>query len=75
MKCKELEKTAKMMDDDIIQCMKFAEEKRDLGCVIKGNRLKIDRYKKKRKYWYVREKSTWTGGKEKKIEVRNEYIK
>ena len=27
MKCKELEKAAKMMDDDIIECMKFAEEK------------------------------------------------
>ena len=30
-KCEKLEKAAKMMDDDIIEFMKFAEEQRDLS--------------------------------------------
>ena len=36
----ELEKAAKMMDDKIMECMKFAEEKRDLSYVFKGNMMK-----------------------------------
>ena len=35
MKWKEQEKAAKMMDDNIIERLKFAEEKRDLSYVLK----------------------------------------
>ena len=32
-----------VMDDDKIECMEIAEEKRDLSYVIKGNKLKRDK--------------------------------
>lgn len=47
MKCKELGKAAKMIDDDINESMKFVEEKQNLSYIIKGNRLKRDSDKTK----------------------------
>ena len=65
----ELEKV--VMDDDKIECMKIAEEKRDLSYVIKGNKLKRDTTKES---IGVLEKEVLHLEKETKIKIRNEYV-
>ena len=67
-------RTAKLMDDDIIECMKFAKEKQDVSCLSKVTRVKRDNDKAKESIGVLEQEVIELEENKIKIEI-NGYIK